>query len=519
MRSRTSALSSPFGVLEEHQVGGLRDDDAAVVELEPGRVLEPAGELLHGVRLAVAVGVLEDQELVVVGFARLPVRVARPHRDPQPALRVPRHLHRLRQLREHLLAGEQRHLQPLPDGHLLDGLFAAEEQVGAVRARARLVRHHRHELRQVAVIDLRVPALRDRPDDLVAVGGHHVERFQLLLDDLVVALPVRELEPRAAAVGAVPVGDAVPLVPVEVLVLHRGAELLQQRGAVRPGRVAEQRRLDPVGEELVPLVVQVDAVDGERGLGGRVHLPGGGEQVDAPDAVGRRDLGHRLRVQPQVLVDRRDRGPGRQVGRLVVLERDRREQHQPRGRLPVVLLRERVLDERVEVGFELRQAGLAGPRLVVPEEGEDHVGVGAGLLEPVRVHHALVGDQVRLRHRGLRAEPLVRRAEVLVPQPDGQLVRGVPEVADGEVEVGVAGVEQGFEPPVVLHAVGERVADDADVVALLQLERGDGRRVRGGRGRGLGGLEQREQRRGRPQQEADGEERAADRHIRTPESA
>jgi hypothetical protein len=66
MRCCTSALSSPFVSLRNIRSGAMCDDDAAVVELEAGRVLQVIGEDRHLVGLAVAVGVLEDQELVVV---------------------------------------------------------------------------------------------------------------------------------------------------------------------------------------------------------------------------------------------------------------------------------------------------------------------------------------------------------------------------------------------------------------------------------------------------------------------
>jgi hypothetical protein len=54
-------------VLEEDEVRLLRDDHAAVPELEAGGIVQVAGE--HGglVRLAVPVGVLEDDQLVVRG--------------------------------------------------------------------------------------------------------------------------------------------------------------------------------------------------------------------------------------------------------------------------------------------------------------------------------------------------------------------------------------------------------------------------------------------------------------------
>src|SRR5262249_48649246 len=69
---------------------------------------------------------------------------------------------------------------------------------------------------------------------------------------------------------------------------------------------------------------------------------------------------------------------------------------------------------------------------------------------------------------------LVGGAEVHRAQPavERKLVAGVAEVADDEIVFGEAAVEEGFEPAVVLHAVGEGVADDADMIARLQFERG-----------------------------------------------
>ena len=96
------------------RIRGLGDVDPSRGELEPGRAVEAVGEDRLLVGLAVAVGVLEDQDLVVHLVAGLPVRVARPAGDPEPTPGVERHLHRLGQLGESLLGGEQVHLQPLP---------------------------------------------------------------------------------------------------------------------------------------------------------------------------------------------------------------------------------------------------------------------------------------------------------------------------------------------------------------------------------------------------------------------
>ena len=103
------------GVLQEHQVGRLGDQDAAVGELEAGRAMQAVGEDDPLVGLAVAVGVFEDQELVVHFLLGLPVRVGRPAGDPEAALGVERHLHRLGQLGKLLLGGEQVDLEVLAD--------------------------------------------------------------------------------------------------------------------------------------------------------------------------------------------------------------------------------------------------------------------------------------------------------------------------------------------------------------------------------------------------------------------
>ena len=180
------------GVLQEHQVGRLGDQDAAVGELEAGRAMQAAGEDDLLVGLAVAVGVLEDQELVIHFLLGLPVRVGRPAGDPEAPLGVERHLHRLGQLGKLLLGGEQVDLEVLADRHLADRLLAAQEEMLTIGPGARLVGLDRDERGRVRVVDHEVLALSDGPDPLVAVGGHHVEDFHLALGDHAVGLAVGE---------------------------------------------------------------------------------------------------------------------------------------------------------------------------------------------------------------------------------------------------------------------------------------------------------------------------------------
>ena len=136
-RVRTSALSSPSVSLRKSRSGAWATRTPPLQNSKPVGQCRLSAKTVDLVGLAVAVGVFEDQELVVHLLLGLPVRVARPDGDPEPALGVERHLHRLGQLGKFLFGGEQVDFHALGDLHLRDGFFAAEEDVLAVRARAR----------------------------------------------------------------------------------------------------------------------------------------------------------------------------------------------------------------------------------------------------------------------------------------------------------------------------------------------------------------------------------------------
>ena len=105
------------------QLGAVGDVGAAVAGLDAGGDEQAVGEDGRLVGLAVAVGVFEDEDLVVRLLARLDLRVDLARRDPEPALRVEVHLDRLGEQR---VGGEEVDLEPRRD----DERLALELRVG-----------------------------------------------------------------------------------------------------------------------------------------------------------------------------------------------------------------------------------------------------------------------------------------------------------------------------------------------------------------------------------------------------
>ena len=115
------------------------------------------------------------------------------------------------------------------------------------------------------------------------------------------------------------------------------------------------------------------------------------------------------------------------------------------GCLPLYLVVVDVLDELLQVALELREPGRAGERLVEAEGGDDDVGL-------------LVLERVAVV------------VEMRLARPQGQFVGRIAQVVDHQLEVGEAGVQQRLEVPVILHPLGQSVADHDDPVTLSQLQ-------------------------------------------------
>ena len=149
-RSCQSALPSPSVSRTNQTVRRLHDEHAVLVELETGRAVEVVEKRRALVGPAVAVRVFEDEQAVAVLAPGRALRVIRPGRDPQPAFRVPGHLHRIDEFGELLL--RWRRDSPSAFGTVMR-LIASSRIEKRAFGRARLVGRHLRDRRRVAVVD------------------------------------------------------------------------------------------------------------------------------------------------------------------------------------------------------------------------------------------------------------------------------------------------------------------------------------------------------------------------------
>ncbi len=464
-------LAVAVGVGEVEEAGRLHDDDAVLVDLEPGRAVQIVDEFGHFVGAAVAVGVFKNEQAVALLAGGGALGVVEPGGHPQAAAGVPGHLHRIHQFGELLLVGEQGEFEPGLDLDVLHRLLRVREGDQAVGRElhaghrhlvellallgVRHVRRHLFHRRQVVVLHLEIATARHGPDAPVAVGGLDVALRHLLLHHLVVGkvgfgrifLVLLEPsdarligEPAAAAVDVVAVDRPVPLEPLPVLGHHRLAQLGGDFGR----RPARQRPVGRRGDHLVAEVVLQQAVEGERLLAGLVGLAGRFEQVHKADTGSRGHLAHGGGVVLQVGVPLLRR---RQAGIVQLLQGDRREQHDARGALAAVVLLLRPFDELGEVRLEGLQPLVALEGFVVAVKGENHVRPDLG-------------------------QPFVARAEVVDAVPGLHLVARKGQVAEGQVRLGMRLGDHRLQPAVVLRTVGHAAAENGDAVALLEFDLG-----------------------------------------------
>ena len=448
---------------EQGEVGLLGQVHAFGRDLEADGQVQAVGEYAALVGAAVAVGVLEDEELVVGRrVAGAVVRVGRRGGDPEAALAVEGHLHGLLQVGEHRLIGEEVHLEAGQELHLGDGLLTGEELGGiAVLVAGLVVGRDRRQGVRLRVIDGQVGATSggDVLDERVAQGGHLAD-----LADLVgVVLGAEGVV--ALAVGVDAVDDGVVGVPPVVLLLHGGVDQGLVGLRLAGGGTVERIGHD-LGGEAVAVVGGGEAVDGvirrAFGLGG-IGVTGGAEEVDEGQAVLLGDAAHGLGVGGEAFVLLLAVGQVALLGE--VLEGEGRGEGQARGALSVVGAGERMHHEGVQFGLVVLDATESVEGLVVSEEGHD--GAGLYMEEPLvrggeealavvlRVFGAELlgaGESPLAGARGMRAE--------------GGGVARAAEVANDEAAVGEAELQLGLDAAVVSLALGETVADEGDRLAL-----------------------------------------------------
>ena len=450
------------GIANEPKIGGLHDEDAVLEKLESGGAIQAVEERGAFVGFAVAVGILEDNELVLDGGGGGELGRPGPDGDPEAALGVPGELEGFGEFGEFLFAGEDVGFETRREGHFGDGLFGAEELVGAVGVGAGFVGPERRHHRDGDQVDRAGVAGGEGPGLAFVVGGdgvalghflHHdlgVGDFGLILDGLVGDFG-------AVAVDVVAVDGAVAGMPPGVFLGDEGAEFLG-RGGVEGGRGrAEEGLEDFGGEGGVAGFAEVNAVDGEGaalGEGGGGEFLGRGEEIDERDAgLVAGDLGHGGGVEGEVPVVG---GGDGELGAGELLVGDRGEEDEAGWSDAVVGLGADVVHVGFEILFEFRQALGAGEGFVVAEKDEDDAGLDLG-------------------------EPLVGGAEIFGASAGDDLVAGGGEIAEGEVMLGEFLGDERLQMVVMLHAVGEGVADDGDALAGVE---GDGG-VDGAEGRGL----------------------------------
>ena len=443
------------GVLEIQEIGARGDDHALAPELEPERIVD-VGEDDPLVGPAVPVGVFQDHQAVVHRLERLPLGIGVPAGRPQPPLGIDLQLHGIGEIGKLLLGGEHIELEPLGHFDLRAALLGGEVfdaplllPIRALAAAAH-VGLHGHRRRHVGVVDLGGLAGRGRPDRGVAVGRHHVEHHEFVLEHVGVALAVDEGQPRAVAPDVVAVGGPEAVVPVPVLVDHGGMHL----GEIRVGRdgLAEQRLRDDVGQLAVAGVVEMAAVQrellsarGEEVVGGLVEIDEG-----RPGRGGGPPRGFRAGRELGVVGDA--------VGQVVVarvLKGDRTEQHEP------------------------RRGALLGPELAVVFHRLDEILLV--LLRPSRPVIRLVVAVEHEEHVGIDQFEIGRVADgALAPRTLGRRVAGDAHVPKPDVEAPELLLEHRLHPGRMLHPVGQAVAVDRDDIPLLERERN--RRGVGGSG-------------------------------------
>ena len=123
--------------------------------------------------------------------------------------------------------------------HFLNGFFASEDWETFVRHWTIKIGLHRVHTGEVRIIHHQVAAFGHSPDPLIAIGRHHIALAHFFLQHLEIryvrlwriallneaALVRLVRQRRTAAIYVVSIDGAVPLFPLEILLVDRFAQL------------------------------------------------------------------------------------------------------------------------------------------------------------------------------------------------------------------------------------------------------------------------------------------------------
>ena len=469
-----------IGVLEQHEVGFLGNIDALGRKLDADGQVQLVGEDGFLVRLAVAIGVFINEDLVVrQRVAGAVVRVGGHGGDPEAALVVKGELHGIGEVGEFLLAGEELGFVALGQGEAFFGGLAVEVLGAAVFDAGLVVGGHLGQLVGAAVIhgEVLLFAGGDIVNELVTEGGHLAGLFDF------VGVVLRAERIVALAVGVDAIQDVVVAVPEPVLLLHGFVD----EGGVGfgfAGLVPVEAGGEDFGDGLVAFVVRDKAARGERLGGFLIERLGGREEVNESEAVlfGDGLDGGGIKDEVGVFL----LAVGQVALRGLIFVRHRRDEDEARGALAVVGFAEGVLHPGVEFGFEVANFGGSVEGFVVAKESDDGVSLQMG--EPLvgRGEEAFAVVDLFVRVKLLRAgEGPLRDARRVGAESRG--VAHVAHVAEEQLPVRVAQVQLGLDAAVMDIALGESVADQHDALScrrwchLLRARAGGGGRFGIGR--------------------------------------
>ena len=328
--------------------------------------METVGENLLAIGAAVAVGVLENEEFVVgLVVTRFVVRVGRNDGDPEPALVVPGHLHRIAQFGEFAFGGEEIDLKPGGQIKGLEGLFDVKKLDGTIK-----IGFNVGETAGGAVVDADVFdfALSDAMNRGVAQLGH----LTIFFDFLGVVLVAERFVTAAVYVDAIQ--DGVVVSPEPILLFHGAVNRVvfgERFWAVElpPVNGVRQRFTEP----FVGIRGEGETVDGLcAGCRLKVLLTLG-KHIDEVDVVQASDASHGLGIAREILIFLLS--VGEVLLRGEIFKRSGRDEVKIRSVTTVVGLREGVLHKGVEFGLEAGESRLAVEGFVIAEEREKLVGL------------------------------------------------------------------------------------------------------------------------------------------------